>query len=85
MQETYSWDVPGRPVGKSPSFYCRGHGVRSLVVELRSYMPSCAAPHKKKKKKERKKKYTLVIGIYYKLLEILGGCYSDMDLTYPLS
>ena len=55
-----------------------GGGTKILHAKL--YGPS-----KKKKKKERKKKYTLVVSIYYKLLEILGVCYSDMDLTYPLS
>ena len=60
MQEIYSWDFPGRPVVKSPSFYCRGHGVRSLVGKLRSYMPSCVAPHKKKKEGKKEKRNILL-------------------------
>ena len=55
-----------------------GGGTKILHAKL-------CGPSQKKRKKERKKKYTLVISTYYKLLEILGGCYSDMDLAYPLS
>ena len=39
-------DFPGGPVVKTPRFHCRGHGVPSLVGELRSYMPRGTAKKK---------------------------------------
>ena len=45
-------DFPGVPVVKTPCFHCRGPGVGSLAMELRSPHALGAWPNKKKVKKK---------------------------------
>ena len=48
-------DFPGSPVNKNPCLHCRGHGVPSLVRELRSCMAyGTVQPKKNTKTKNHK-------------------------------
>ena len=47
-----SQEFPGGPVVRIPRFHCRGHGVPSLVGELRSRMPRGQKEKKKRKIKQ---------------------------------